>query len=320
MNCCNSRGGCRRRLPAICSGAASSNSRDPFALDRPEAAALWPETDVVLAVGTRFGSPRSVWKLRPGQRVIRIDIDPKQFSRGQPPDVAIEADAKEALAALLAELGDGHKPSREAALLRLKAETAAALRKTLVPQMMFLDSLRAAMPEDSVVVADYTQVGYMAAALWPVAAPRRLISPGYQGTLGFSFATGLGAKVGCPDKPVVCLTGDGGFLFTATELATAAQHDIPLITVVFNDGAYGNVRRMQEELYGGRVIASDLRNPDFLAFAGSFGAASRRADGPEALGDAVRWAMDQPGPTLIEVPVGKMPSPWELLEPTPPGA
>ncbi len=186
--------------------------------------------------------------------------------------------------------------------------------------MMFLDSLRAAMPEDSVVVADYTQVGYMAAALWPVAAPRRLISPGYQGTLGFSFATGLGAKVGCPDKPVVCLTGDGGFLFTATELATAAQHDIPLITVVFNDGAYGNVRRMQEELYGGRVIASDLRNPDFLAFAGSFGAASRRADGPEALGDAVRWAMDQPGPTLIEVPVGKMPSPWELLEPTPPGA
>jgi len=300
-------------------GRGILDSRDPFAIGRTEAVALWPETDVVLAVGTRFHSPRTVWRLRPGQRVIRIDIDPVQFGRGQPPDVAIAADARAALAALVAELGAlPNRPSREAALRDLKTATEARFHQTLAPQMAFLDSLRAALPEESVVVADYTQVGYIAAAAWPVAAPRRLISPGYQGTLGFSFATGLGAKVGCPTQPVVCLTGDGGFLFTANELATAAQHRIPLITVLFNDGAYGNVRRMQQDLYGGRVIASDLRNPDFMAFAAAFGVAARRADGAEALGRAVRWAMEQDGPTLIEVPVGKMPDPWALLEPSPP--
>jgi acetolactate synthase-1/2/3 large subunit len=84
-----------------------------------------------------------------------------------------------------------------------------------------------------------------------------MITPGYQGTLGFAFATALGAKVGFPDKPVVALCGDGGFLFTANELATAVQHNIRTATIVFNDGGYGNVRRMQQDLYGGRVIASD---------------------------------------------------------------
>ncbi len=300
-------------------GRGILDSRDPYALGRTEAVALWPETDVVLAVGTRLHEPRALWRLRPGQRVIRIDIDPAQFGRGRSPDVAIIAEAAEALAALEAELGHASpaRPPREAALRDLKAATEAKFQRTLAPQMAFLHNLREALPEESVVVADYTQVGYVAASVWPVAAPRRLISPGYQGTLGFGFATGLGAKLGCPTQPVVALSGDGGFLFTANELATAAQHRIPLISVVFNDGAYGNVRRMQEQQYGGRVIASDLRNPDFLEFAAAFDVAARRADGPEALGRAVRWAMDQDGPTLIEVPVGTMPDPWALLEPRP---
>ena len=140
-------------------------------------------------------------------------------------------------------------------------------------------------------------------------------TPGYQGTLGFAFATALGTKVGCPDKPVVALCGDGGFLFTANELATAVQHNIRTVTIVFNDGGYGNVRRMQQDLYGGRVIASDLKNPDFVRFAESFGAAARRAEGPQALSEALRWAFDQPGPVIIEAPVDKMPDPWDLLEP-----
>ncbi len=303
-------------------GRGILNSADPYAIGRADAVRLWSTTDVILAVGTRFNSARKTWRLRPGQQVIRIDIDAAQFRRGAPPDVAIEADAALALAALAAEL-DGvgaRRESREAALLQLKAEMQSHLERELAPQMHFLRSLRAALPAESVVVADYTQVGYVAAALFPVAAPRRLIGPGYQGTLGFAFPTALGAKVGRPNEPVVCLCGDGGFLFAATELATAVQHGIRLITVVFNDGAYGNVKRMQETVYGGRVIASDLRNPDFPAFAESFGARAMRADGPEALGGALRWAMAQDGPTLIEVPVGAMPDPWPLLEPTLPQA
>jgi acetolactate synthase I/II/III large subunit len=178
-----------------------------------------------------------------------------------------------------------------------------------------IDVISEASPEDTVFVADYTQVAYVATAALPVYAPRHMITPGYQGTLGFAFATALGAKVGRPDTPVVALCGDGGFLFTANELATALQHNIRTVTIVFNDGGYGNVRRMQQDLYGGRVIASDLKNPHFVRFAESFGAAARRAEGPQALLEALHWAFDQPGPVIIEAPVDKMPNPWDLLEP-----
>jgi acetolactate synthase I/II/III large subunit len=298
-------------------GRGILDSRHPLSIGRAEAFRMWRDADVILAVGTRFSSPRRRWGLSPGQRVVRIDFDPAQFRRGASPDVAILADARMALAALAAELGapSPQVAARTQAIAKVKAEVAAEFDRSLAPQMTFLRAIRAATPEDTVFVADYTQVAYAATAALPVYAPRQMITPGYQGTLGFAFATALGAKVGCPGKPVVALCGDGGFLFTANELATAVQHNIRTVTIVFNDGGYGNVRRMQEDLYGGRVIASDLKNPDFVRFAESFGAAARRAVGPLALSEALRWAFDQPGPVIIEAPVDKMPNPWDLLEP-----
>jgi acetolactate synthase-1/2/3 large subunit len=298
-------------------GRGIVDSRHPLSIGRAEAFRLWRDADVILAVGTRFNSPRRRWGLRPGQRVVRIDFDPAQFRRGAPPDVAILADARAALAALAAELGPRPPQALDGtqAIAEVKAEIAAEFDRRLASQMNFLRAIREAIPEDGVFVADYTQVAYVATAALPVYAPRQMITPGYQGTLGYAFATALGAKVGCPDKPVVALCGDGGFLFTASELATAVQHDIRVIAIVFADGAYGNVRRMQQDLYGGRVIASDLRNPDFVRFAESFGAAARRAEGPQALSEALRWALDQTRPVVIEAPVGAMPDPWDLLEP-----
>ena len=298
-------------------GRGILDSRHPLSIGRAEAFRLWRDADVILAVGTRFNTPRRRWGLRPGQRVVRIDFDPAQFRRGAPPDIAILADARVALAALVAGLGakSPQAAARAQWVAKVKAEVAAEFDKSLAPQMSFLHAIREAAPEDAVFVADYTQVAYVATAALPVYASRQMITPGYQGTLGFAFATALGAKVGCPEKPVVALCGDGGFLFTANELATAVQHNIRTVTIVFNDGGYGNVRRMQEDLYGGRVIASDLKNPDFVRFAESFGAASRRAEGPQALSEALRWAFDQPGPVIIEAPVDKMPNPWDLLEP-----
>jgi acetolactate synthase I/II/III large subunit len=113
--------------------------------------------------------------------------------------------------------------------------------------------------------------------------------------------------------PVLSITGDGGFMFTATEMATAVRHRIPLVTVLFNDGAFGNVRRIQEERFG-RQIANDLANPDFVKFAESFGAMAMRAASPSELGQALRRAFaHRDGPTLIEVPVGALPSPWEFI-------
>jgi acetolactate synthase I/II/III large subunit len=298
-------------------GRGILDSRHPLSIGRAEAFRLWRDADVILAVGTRFHSPRRRWGVRPGQRVVRIDFDPAQFRRGAPPDVAILADALTALRAIAEGLGakNPQAAARTQAIAKVKGEVAAEFDRSLAPQMTFVRAIREACPEDAVFVADYTQVAYVATAALPVYAPRQMVTPGYQGTLGFAFATALGAKVGCPEKPVVALCGDGGFLFTGNELATAVQHNIRAVTIVFNDGGYGNVRRMQQDLYGGRVIASDLKNPDFLRFAESFGAAARRAEGPKALSEALRWAFDQLGPVIIEVPVDKMPNPWDLLEP-----
>ena len=298
-------------------GRGIIDSRHPLSIGRAEAFRMWRDADVILAVGTRFNTPRRRWGLRPGQRVVRIDFDPAQFRRGAPPDVVVLADARVALAALAAGLGAKSPQAAAGAqqIAKVKAEVAAEFDRSLAPQMSFLRAIREACPEDAVFVADYTQVAYVATAALPVYAPRQMITPGYQGTLGFAFATALGAKVGCPDKPVVALCGDGGFLFTANELATAVQHNIRTVTIVFNDGGYGNVRRMQQDLYGGRVIAADLTNPDFVRFAESFGAAARRAEGPQALSEALRWAVDQKLPVIIEAPVNKMPNPWDLLEP-----
>ena len=184
----------------------------------------------------------------------------------------------------------------------------------LEPQLSYLAAIRAELPEDGIFVDEVTQVGFVSRLAFPVHRPRTYISPGYQDNLGFGFATALGAQDARRDIPVLSITGDGGFMFTASEMATAVRHRIPLVTVVFNDGAFGNVRRIQEERYGGRCIACDLANPDFVAFAESFGAAAMRVNSPDELRKALRGGFARrDGPTLIEVPVGIMPSPWEFI-------
>ncbi|HEY5217470.1 MAG TPA: thiamine pyrophosphate-dependent enzyme, partial [Pseudolabrys sp.] len=183
----------------------------------------------------------------------------------------------------------------------------------LAPQLAFLDVIRAELPEDGIYVDEVTQIGFAARLAFPVYKPRTFLSPGYQDNLGWGYATALGAQAARPDVPVLSINGDGGFLYTGNELATAVRHHIPLVAVVFVDGAFGNVRRIQEEQFGNRLIASDLANPDFVKYAESFGAAGRRARNPSELGAALRAAFARREPTLIEVPVGPLPSPWEFI-------
>ena len=166
--------------------------------------------------------------------------------------------------------------------------------------------------DDAVVVNGMPQVGYWGRLAFPVYEPRTFLTAGYQGTLGFELPTGLGAQVALPGGRVVVLVGDGGFLYSVGELATAVQHRIPAIVVLFNDGAYGNVRRLQRQRYG-RLIASELHNPDFPRLADSFGVHALRAQGPDGLAGALTTALDLDGPVLIEVPVGEMADPWRLL-------
>jgi acetolactate synthase-1/2/3 large subunit len=274
---------------------------------------LWAATDVVLAVGSRFNQPQTRWGLDADIKVVRIDIDPVEITRVARPTVGIVADAKEALAALAAALPDAPRASRRGEYEALKARTAARLAETLGPQCEYLAAIRAELPDDGIYVEDLTQVGYVGRLAFPVYAPRTYIHSGYQGTLGFSYATALGAKVACPDRPVVSVSGDGGFMYNVQELATAALHGIDVVAIVFADGAYGNVRRMQKNDYGNKLIGVDLLNPNFPKMAESYGIAGVRAQSPEALRRELAAALKRRGPSLIEVPVGEMPDPWPTL-------
>ena len=152
---------------------------------------------------------------------------------------------------------------------------------------------------------------------WPCRSTSRapLLPPAIRERSATVLPTALGAKVANPDKQVISVTGDGGFLFGASELATAVQHRIATVTLIFNNNAYGNVKREQVEKYGGRVIATDLHNPDFVKLAEAYGAQGLRVETPEALGPAIRRGFDHDGPTLIEIPVADdLPSPWDLID------
>ena len=186
----------------------------------------------------------------------------------------------------------------------------------LQPQIAYLEAIRAELPDNGIFVDELTQLGYVSRMVFPVVRPRTFISPGYQGTLGWGVATALGVKVGRPEAPVVAVSGDGGFLFTAQELATAVQFRIPVVIVLVNDGAYGNVRRIQADQFGNRLIACDLRNPDFQKYAESFGAMALRATSPETLREALRTAFKADIPAVIEVPAGPMPDPWTVTRPS----
>ncbi len=273
---------------------------------------LWPQADVVLAVGTRLQPQRMIWGVDDGLQVIHIDIDPTEIKRVMRPKVGIVADAQKALSALIPAVARHNKrrPSREDEMNGLKAAFAEEMERRLGPQMAYVRALREALPDDGILVDELTQVGYASRFGFPVYNPRGMVTSGYQGTLGFGFATALGVKVANPDKKVLSINGDGGFMFNVQELATAVRHNIDVVAVVFTDGAFGNILRMQKELYGGRVIASELSNPDFTKLAESFGAWTTRATTPAELKIAIAEAFEQSGPCVIEVPVGVMPDPW----------
>jgi len=296
-------------------GRGVLDSRDPLSVTLPLGRDLWGEADVVLAVGTRLLIQIRQWGLDRGLAIIRVDADPEQHDRLYKPAVMLIGDAKPILRRLIAELPyhNAKRGSRGDEMRERQARWRKRLEK-LWPQIEFLEAIRDELPEDGIFVDEVTQVGFAARLLFPVYKPRTFMSPGYQDNLGWGFATALGAQHARPDAAVVAITGDGGFMYTASELATAVLHRIPLTTVVFKDGAFGNVRRIQQERYGSRLIGSELANPDFVAFARSFGAGAVRASTPEELRRTLRRALaNRSGPSVIEVPVDAMPSPWEFI-------
>lgn len=275
---------------------------------------LWADTDVVLAIGTRLNWPLTMWGKDDDLSVIRVDVDPTQISRICEPELGIVADAADVLDALLAANGSFKAESREAELSELKQGVDAEIREKVGPQMKYLDVIREELPRDGIFVDEVTQVGFVSWYGFPVYEPRQHISAGYQGTLGYGYATALGVMAGNMDKKVIQVSGDGGFMFTMQELSTAVQYQLPLVTVIFNDNRFTNVQRQQKEWFDGRVICSDLHNPDFVKMAESFGANGFKASCPETMRDAIRQAFDASGPSIIEVEINEFfPAPWPFL-------
>jgi len=275
----------------------------------PPSHEYYKTTDAVLAIGTNMRTPLQRWGTDSNMKVIRIDVDSDAMHRIKKPDLAIVAPAEDAMPLLLSAVDKyNHKrESIEQEMLALKA-TWAEQTAYLEPQGTYLRIIREELGEDGIFVEELTQVGFASRIMMPVYKPRTFISTGYQGTLGFGFPTALGVKVAKPNTPVLSIAGDGGFMFSVQSLATAVQHKIGLVTIIFNNNAYGNVRTMQIRDYDERVIATDLVNPDFVKMAEAFGANGFRAETEVQLRQAIRKGFASDLPTIIEVPIGETPS------------
>jgi acetolactate synthase-1/2/3 large subunit len=309
---------------AFRSGRGIVSNAHELGLTMAAAYKLWPTTDLMIAIGTRAELPASGfrWPYQPkGLKSVRIDIDPAEMRR-LTSDTAIVSDAMAGTADLVAAVrkaGCGKTAGRRAAIREATATAQHEIQR-IQPQMAYLNILREVLPANAIVTDELSQVGFASWYGFPIYEPRTFITSGYQGTLGSGFPTALGAKVANPDRPVVAITGDGGFMFGVQELATAVQFNIGVVTLVFNNNAYGNVRRDQRERFDGRVVASDLVNPDFVKLAESFGVGAARVTSPDHFKPALEKALSHGGPYLVsvEVPKDSEVSPWAFIHPPKP--
>jgi thiamine pyrophosphate-dependent acetolactate synthase large subunit-like protein len=272
---------------------------------------LLQRSDAALAAGTRFTAMSSGrWALPFPSRLIHLDVDAEEFGRNYRPEIALQADAREGLEALLQAVGGRRAASQwtreQLATLRRAYLDEARARSPLA--MGLVDALRATIPADGILSNDQSMLNYWCARFYPARGPRTFLYPIGSATLGFGAPAAYGAKSARSETAVVALAGDGGFLFTVQDLAAAVQAKLAVPVIVINDSAYGIIKSAQRRRYGERPLAVDLHNPDFLHLGQAFGARAARVDSPDALREALSHALEADGPTLIEVPA-KLPPP-----------
>jgi acetolactate synthase I/II/III large subunit len=288
-------------------------SSHPLVLTGLGGRAVLPHADVVLAIGTRFlDALAKPTYTNPRCQFAYVNLDSRHTGGPRQPGIALVADAHatvDALATALSDLPPRKSPAD--AMARVKDWCDVQTRR-VQPQTDYVDALRASLPQDTVVVSELTQVGYFSNVALAMEQPRRLVTPGYQGTLGYGFPTSLGAAVGNPRQRVVSLNGDGGFGWGMQELSTAARYRLNVTAIVFADGRFGNVQRIQRRTFGQEFV-TEVINPDFQLLAGAFGVPFQRLDSAAELREAL--ATPREGPALIEVRVGEMASPWPVIHP-----
>ncbi len=308
-------------IPVITSngGKGAMSDRHPFCYgscfsprgERQEMNQLFDvmrEADVVIGIGARFslGNPAGN-----ASTLININVDDNELTRIQTNTIPLHGDARATLEAFLPIVMDASESGRPSPA----AEVAAARRlirydniSLMEPQFLFIETIQKSVPEDSFIVWDITQLGYYARTHYQVNHPKTYIDSGYSFNLGYAFPTALGAKVAKPERPVLCMVGDGGFMFNASELSTAVNYGINVVTVVFRNDSYGNVAQDMKRVFGG-AYGTGLRNPDFVRFAESFGAVGIRANNPLELENLIPEALEMGAPVVIDVPMGDIPMP-----------
>jgi thiamine pyrophosphate-dependent acetolactate synthase large subunit-like protein len=281
-------------------GKGLLDERNPFSFGHARSARarhLWPHADLVLAIGCRFTEVMTDWRrISVPKNLIQIDLDPEQIGMNHPVVVGIVADARTALNALVSALPGVRQRDGWGKLW----EDARAARPPK-PEWL-IDTLREALPSDVPVFTDACEMGYRMQTDWPAYGQRRFFYPSNFITLGWAFPAAIGAAVASAGTPVLSLSGDGGFVMTAQELATAVRYHLRLIALVHNDSTYGAIKNIQKRAHEERYLDVDLNNPDFLQLAAAYGVPGSRVHGPDELREAVRVALDRDGPTLIEVP------------------
>jgi acetolactate synthase-1/2/3 large subunit len=271
-----------------------------------------PDCDVLLAIGTRllFRGPQENMP-----RIIHIDADPDEIGKNFPTELGIVADAKVAtgqLAERLSAMGLS-KPSRAEEIAGYKRAVKDDVQKLAPHQVGIIQAMRDQLDDDAIVIAGVTNMGYWSNVAYEVRQPRSYVTSGYFGTLGYAFPTALGCKVAAPDRQVVALCGDGGFMYSPQEFSTAVRYGINMVAVVFNNNAFGASRWDQTHRYGERFIGTDLANPDFMKLADSFGAVGIRTNS-DGFGDALGEALRADAPVLLEVEVPVEMPPFQIVE------
>lgn len=285
--------------------------------------------DLMLAIGTRFaGQATSNWTLPLPQPLIHIDIDPQEIGKSYPVTVGLVGDAKATLRQLIDGLGawtayneekadaratlsqpiDGPSGNRSDArdgyrqeVVRVARETRRVARERQPQTVAIIDAIRSALPRDAIVVCDSTVLGYFGInRLLPIYEPRTFINSHGSVAIGPALPLALGAKAAMPERTVLAVAGDGGFMLHCAELASAVQHGLNVVTLVMNDGGYGVLRRAQRARFEGRHIGVDLHTPDFPRFAETFGALGLRVDRVEDLEATLQQAINAGQPALIE--------------------
>ncbi|MCZ6539950.1 MAG: thiamine pyrophosphate-binding protein [Chloroflexi bacterium] len=272
--------------------------------------------DLIIGIGTRFSMRNPAGS---DARLIHIDADPKMIGHVHNNTLGLVGDVKATLPVLAAALetaggGKWRSPLDEVAVIQRRlAENEDEINR---PQEEYLQALQAGVPSDAVTIFGMTQLGYYSRPRWTTENPKSYIDSGYSGNLGYSFPTALGAKVGNPHRPVICIVGDGGFMYNSSEISTAVKYGINLVTVIYNDGHFGNVARDLDDDFGGDY-ETEFANPDFVKLAEAYGAVGLRAKDPFDVENVIPEALKLNRPVLIDVPFSRVPRPkqWSARAP-----